>query len=182
MEEIVLLSGPKFELTIQRLCFQLIENHSSFKDTVLIGLQPRGIFLMDRINDFLIQKNIKHLQSGYLDPTFHRDDVRRTGAIILPSAQTINFSIENKNVILIDDVLFTGRTIRAGLDAMLAFGRPAKVELLVLINRKYSRHLPIAPDYVGKSIDTILTDKINVHWQETDGEDGVWMLSEDKIE
>jgi pyrimidine operon attenuation protein/uracil phosphoribosyltransferase len=89
-------------------------------------------------------------------------------------------SVENKKVILVDDVLYTGRTIRAGLDALLAFGRPAGVELLVLINRKFSRQLPIEPDYIGKSIDTISTEKVKVHLKQPDGEDGVWLISEER--
>jgi len=168
------------EITINRLCFQLIENHDLFTDTVIIGLQSRGVYLSRRIHKLLCEVlNNPNIEHGELDVSFHRDDFRRR-ELINPSRTHIDFILENKNVIVVDDVLYTGRTIRAGLDAMLSFGRPAKVELLVLIDRKFSRHLPIAPNYVGKSIDTILTDKIKVQWQETEGEDGVWMLTEDK--
>lgn len=168
------------QITINRLCFQLIENHSNFIDTVIIGLQPRGILLSSRIlNRLSAILPDSNLLLGELDTSFHRDDFRRR-EMIVPSATTMNFNIENKKVILIDDVLYTGRTIRSGLDAIQAFGRPAKVELLVLINRKYSRHLPIAPDYIGKSIDTVVSDKIKVQWKETDGQDGVWLLSNER--
>ena len=182
MQSKLIFDQRHLQITINRLCFQLIENHDLFNDTVIIGLQSRGVYLSRRIHQrlcsILSNQNIKH---GELDVSFHRDDFRRR-EMIVPSATNIDFILENKNVVLVDDVLYTGRTIRAGLDALLAFGRPAKVELLVLINRKFSRHVPIEPNYIGKSIDTITTDKIKVHWQETEGEDGVWMLSQDKTE
>jgi pyrimidine operon attenuation protein/uracil phosphoribosyltransferase len=168
-------------ITIDRLCHQLIENHNNFADSVLIGLQPRGIYLSRRIYDRLGEISKQHtLTYGEMDISFFRDDFRRR-EMIVPSANKMdNVSVEDKKVILVDDVLFTGRTIRAGLDALLAFGRPATVELLVLINRKFSRQLPIEPDYIGKSIDTISTEKVKVHLKQPDGEDGVWLISEER--
>jgi pyrimidine operon attenuation protein/uracil phosphoribosyltransferase len=115
------------------------------------------------------------IQYGQLDITFYRDDVR-TGLHEL-NRTDIPFSIENKEVILIDDVLWTGRTIRAALDALLDFGRPAKVELCVLIDRRFSRQLPIQADYVGRPIDSIITQKVKVYWKEKDGKDEVVLLS-----
>jgi pyrimidine operon attenuation protein/uracil phosphoribosyltransferase len=161
-------------ITIKRLCYQLIENHNDFKSTVLIGIQPRGIFLSKRICSMLSHLNISDIKHGELDISFFRDDFRRRD-LIIPSETNIDFEIENKKVILVDDVLYTGRTIRAAMDALLAFGRPAKVELLVLVNRKFSRHLPIEPDYVGLSIDSITSDKVSVHWKESDAQDGIWL-------
>ena len=172
----------RLKITIERLCYQLIENHDSFADTVLIGLQTRGVYLSRRIFERLkaiIPGNF--ILHGEMDVSFHRDDFRRR-EMIVPSATNIDFLLEGKKVVLIDDVLYTGRTIRAGLDALLAFGRPAKVELLVLINRKFSRHLPIEPDYVGQAIDTIVSDKVKVHWKEIDGDDGIWLFSENKTD
>ena len=167
-----------FEITIERLCYQLIENHDDFSASVLIGIQPRGINLSRRIHERLtaILEN-SHLKLGELDISFFRDDFRRK-AMIVPSTTNIDFVIEGKKVILADDVLYTGRTIRSALDALLAFGRPSKVELLTLVNRKFSRHLPIEPDYVGISIDTISSDKVNVMWKANDGEDGIWLQHE----
>lgn len=167
-----------FNITIERLCYQLIENHDDFSRSVIIGLQPRGINLSRRIHQRLsiILKDIQ-VKHGELDISFFRDDFRRR-EMIVPSATNIDFVIEGKKVILVDDVLYTGRTIRAGLDALMAFGRPEKVELLTLVNRKFSRHLPIEPDYIGISIDTISSDKVKVTWRETDGEDGVWLQHE----
>ncbi len=176
MQKRLLLDSKQLEITIRRLCYQLIENHDDFSNSVLIGLQPRGIFIADRIQKYLSGNlKITSLQTGSLDVTFYRDDFRRR-EIISPNETTIDFLIENKKVILVDDVLFTGRTIRAGLDALIDFGRPEKVELLVLVDRRYSRHLPIAPDYIGLQVDTITTEKVKVQWKESDGEDGVWLV------
>jgi pyrimidine operon attenuation protein / uracil phosphoribosyltransferase len=160
-----ILTEQQISLTIQRLAHQILENHLDLQDTVIIGLQPRGIYVSDKIVEEL-RKNLtgKSIEYGRLDITFYRDDVRRE--LHVPNETEINFSIENKNVILIDDVLYTGRTIRAALDALLDFGRPAKVELCVLIDRRFSRQLPIQPDYAGKVIDALITQKVKVQWKE----------------
>lgn len=183
MQPRMILNSTAFDITLRRLCFQLIENHNSFNDSVIIGLQPRGIFLAKRIHKLLTQiTGNKNIPLGELDITFFRDDFRRRDEIAVPASTKIDFIIEDKKVVLVDDVLYTGRTIRSGLDAMLAFGRPRKVELLVLIDRKFARHLPIEPDYTGKAIDTIDSDKVRVRWQESDKEDGVWLVTkEDKF-
>jgi pyrimidine operon attenuation protein/uracil phosphoribosyltransferase len=162
-------------LTIQRLANQLLESSTSFEQTAFIGIQPRGIFLSDRIVSE-IKKEVPEaqLQYGKLDITFYRDDIRTE--LHVPNQTDIPFSIEGKKVVLIDDVLYTGRTIRAAMDALMDFGRPDKVELLVLIERRYSRQLPIQPDYVGKAIDSIISQKVKVLWKERDGEDEVILL------
>lgn len=155
----------------------MIENENSLAAICLIGLQPRGVFFSNRIAHALqtLLPN-DQLNYGKLDITFYRDDVRKE--LHLANKTDINFNIENKRVILVDDVLYTGRTIRAALDALLDFGRPAKVELCVLIDRRFSREFPIQPDFVGKSIDTILSQKVKVHWQETEGKDFVELLGD----
>lgn len=162
-----ILSNEQLQLTIQRLSHQLIENHYPFTNTVIVGLQPRGIFLADRIVA-AIQENYPDLKLPYgkLDITFYRDDVHKE--LHVANQTTIDFNIENKNVILIDDVLYTGRTIRAAMDALVDFGRPAKVELLVLVDRRFNRQLPIQPDYTGKAIDSILSQKVTVDWSKTE--------------
>jgi pyrimidine operon attenuation protein/uracil phosphoribosyltransferase len=170
-----LLNGQQIQLTIKRLANQILENHIDLKDTVLIGIQPRGIFLSDRIVREIQQEvNAEKIQYGKLDITFYRDDIRKE--LHVPNKTDILFSIEGRNVVLMDDVLYTGRTIRAALDALMDFGRPQNVELLVLIDRRYSRELPIQPDYTGKSIDSIVTQKVKVLWQERDGKDEVVLL------
>jgi pyrimidine operon attenuation protein/uracil phosphoribosyltransferase len=170
----IILDSTQFDLTIKRLAHQLIENHNDFTNTIIIGLQPRGTFLADRIVAELKAIDSSYdIQSGALDVTFHRDDYRRQGSPLVPSKTEMDFDIEEKQVVLVDDVLFTGRTIRAGLDAMLTFGRPATVELLVLINRRHERHLPIQADYIGKNIHSIVSERAKVSWAATDGEDKV---------
>lgn len=173
----IILEEPKFEITLKRLCHELIEQHDDFSKSVLIGLQPRGIYLSRTIKKRLESgKNKKKISYGELDVTFYRDDFRRREEPLIPSATDMNFTIENKNIVLIDDVLFTGRTIRAALDALLDFGRPAKVELLILIDRRFSRHLPIEPDYVGLNVDSRVSEKVKVEWEETEGSNKVWLI------
>jgi len=151
-----------FDLTLNRLCQQLIENHRDFSESVLVGMQPRGVFVAALIHKKLEEKLKKQLPLGMLDVTFHRDDFRRREIPAKASETKIDFIIEDKNVVLIDDVLFTGRTVRSALDALISFGRPKKVELLVLIDRKHTRHLPIAANYVGKYVDTMESQKVVV--------------------
>jgi pyrimidine operon attenuation protein/uracil phosphoribosyltransferase len=163
METRVILDNTQLSLSVERICYQLIENHNDFQDSVLIGLQPRGIYLARRIHGRLKElTGNESIPLGELDVTFNRDDHRRRAEPIIPSPMRMDFLVEGKKVILIDDVLFTGRTIRAGLDAMMAFGRPSLVELVVLIDRRFSRQLPIEPNYVGKRIDTIISERVEV--------------------
>jgi pyrimidine operon attenuation protein/uracil phosphoribosyltransferase len=171
----VLLNEKHFEIILTRLSHQLIEVHNNFDDTVIIGLQPRGVFLSKRLCELLSKLTKKKIQHGELDVTFYRDDFRQKE--LVPNQTNIPFIIENKNVVLVDDVLFTGRTIRSGLDALLAFGRPRKVELLVLIDRRFSRDLPIQANYVGKTIDSIASQNVKVDWKELDGHDKVTLLN-----
>ena len=160
---VTILNKQQLNITIERLACQVVENYVDLSSVVLIGLQPRGIFLADKIfsqlREIIPGQNFLY---GKLDITFYRDDIRKE---LHEANQTnISFSLEEKNVILIDDVLYTGRTIRAALDALLSFGRPKKVELCVLINRRFSRQLPIQPDYCGKAIDSINSQKVRVEW------------------
>ncbi|MBK6520900.1 MAG: bifunctional pyr operon transcriptional regulator/uracil phosphoribosyltransferase PyrR [Sphingobacteriaceae bacterium] len=175
MKPRILLQDKQFEITILRLCHQLIEVHGDFNDSVIIGLQPRGVLLAKRIQQVLqkILKN-KKVHCGELDITFFRDDFRKRE--LIPNSTNIDFIIEDKNVVLVDDVLFSGRTIRAGLDAMLAFGRPADVELLVLVDRRFQRHVPIQAKYAGITIDSIEQQNVKVDWKEIDGKDKVTLI------
>lgn len=172
-----LLTPQQVNLTIKRLAHQIVENHLQLKNTVIIGLQPRGIFVSNRIIDELkLIVAESQIQYGKLDITFYRDDIR--SSLHLANETDIPFSIENKAVILIDDVLWTGRTIRAALDALLDYGRPSSVELCVLIDRRFSRQLPIQPNYIGRSIDTYDSQKVKVYWQEKDGKNEVALINE----
>jgi len=171
----LVLTEQQLSITLKRLAHQVLENHSDLSDTVFIGIQPRGIFVSDKIvseiRQLVPQQKVEY---GKLDITFYRDDIRKE--LHVPNHTDIPFSIENKKVVLIDDVLYTGRTIRAALDALLDFGRPAKVELCILIDRRFSRQLPIQPDYVGKAIDSIISQKVKVFWKAKDGKDEVVLL------
>jgi len=177
MKPRVILNKTHFELTLKRLCHQLIENHDDFSNSIIVGLQPRGIFLSRRIVGMLNDITKQEIKYGELDITFHRDDFRRNPEVLTASKMDMDVIVENKKVVLVDDVLFTGRTIRAGLDALLAFGRPKKVELLALIDRRYSRHLPIHPDYVGKIVDSVASEKVKVEWDDLDGGDQVLLFT-----
>lgn len=171
-----LLDSKKFNVVIQRLAHQLIENHGDFSQSVIIGIQPRGVLLANRLVDYLQVNRTLKLKYGKLDITFYRDDFNK-GNQLIPDQTDINFSIEAKKVILVDDVLYTGRTIRSALDAILDFGRPDKVELVTLIDRRYSRHLPIQADYIGLTVDALISEKVKVYWAENEGEDKVVLLN-----
>jgi len=165
MSEKIVFTYTELDLSVNRLCWQLIENHSDFSDTVLIGLQPRGFQLAQKIHSKLIElSSVTNISLGSLDITFFRDDFRRREAPISPNQTDIDFLVEGKKVVFIDDVLYTGRSIRAGMDAINSFGRPKQIELLVLIDRRFSRELPIEPNYVGMTVDAIDTEKVVVEW------------------
>ena len=177
--DVPLISSRRFQLILDRMAAELIEHHNDFSTAVLIGLQPRGIHLAHRLHQLLQQRYaIEQLREGQLDPTFYRDDFRRRAEPLIPNDQHIDFLIEDVNVILVDDVFYTGRTVRAALDALLDFGRPSRVELLALVDRKFSRQLPLSPDYVGLSVDTRISERVVVQWQETDGKDEVCLRAD----
>ena len=181
MQKRLILNSRLLKITVNRLCQQLIENHRDFNNSVLIGLQPRGIFLAKRIQKTLEKHLGRSIDLGFLDTTFYRDDFRRREIVAKANATSIGFIIEAKRVILIDDVLFTGRSVRAAMDALIAFGRPAKVELLVLVNRKYNREFPIEPDYTGKEVNTIASQKVLVEWVDQEKkEDKVWLVTKEE--
>lgn len=182
MKPIVILDTTQFQLTIKRLCYQIIENHDSFENSALIGLQPRGIYVANRLQKELESILGHSIQTGALDITFYRDDFRRKDKPLIPSVTNLDFSIENKRVILIDDVLFTGRTVRAGLDALMAYGRPSEVELLTFIDRRFTRNIPIQANYIGKSVDTIATERVEVKWEEVEHKDEVVLFTEKENE
>lgn len=162
--ERILLSGGLLQLTINRLCQQLLEAHNDFEDSVLIGLQPRGTFLADkmyaRLKELLPENSIRY---GTLDISFYRDDFRRREDPIEISETRLDFEIENRRVILIDDVLFTGRSVRSAMDALMDYGRPKDVEFLVLIDRRFSRQLPIQANYVGRTVDAVVSERVEVN-------------------
>ena len=177
MDSKVLINEEQFELILDRLAHQLLEHHD-FSNTDLIGLQPRGIRVARRLQVKLSELlEGKEIRCGELDATFHRDDLMMRDKPITPQANKMDFLVNDRNVILVDDVFFTGRTIRAGLDALLAYGRPKKVELAVLIDRRFSRELPIEPTYIGKQVDSIGEQHVIVEWKEDGGSDRVLLFN-----
>lgn len=172
-----MLTAKEVNIILHRLACQLIEKHLDFKETVLIGLQPRGKFLAERIKSILENEyGVEGIQLGFLDITFFRDDFRRSEKPLEANRTEIDFLVENKQVVFIDDVLYTGRSIRAALTAIQSFGRPSGIELLVLVDRRFSRHLPIQPDYRGRQVDAINDEKVKVCWKDNDGEDQVYLV------
>jgi pyrimidine operon attenuation protein/uracil phosphoribosyltransferase len=177
MSQKVLLNSKEVNITLHRLACQLIENHDDFSETVLIGIQPRGKFLADRLAQLLTTEyKIKNIQLGHIDITFFRDDFRRGDKPLEANNTEIDFIVEDKNVVFIDDVLYTGRSIRSALTAIQSFGRPSNIELLTLIDRRFSRHLPIQPNYKGRQVDAIDNQKVKVNWVENEGEDSVYLI------
>jgi pyrimidine operon attenuation protein/uracil phosphoribosyltransferase len=176
MQKRLVLDQAQLNIILSRFCYQLIENHNDFNNTVLLGLQPRGSLVLDRLISRLAEIADNEVLHGYLDATFHRDDFRRRDLPLRANETKIDFLIENKKVVLVDDVLFRGRSVRAAMDAMIAFGRPQKVELMVLIDRKYTRDFPIKPDYFGRQVNTLESQYVSVEWQ-TQGfdEDAIWI-------
>jgi pyrimidine operon attenuation protein/uracil phosphoribosyltransferase len=178
MSQKVLLNATEVKIALHRLACQLIENHDTFNNTVLIGIQPRGVYLAERLKEILEKEyKIKDIQLGYLDITFYRDDFRRGDKTLEANTTNIDFIVEDKNIVFIDDVLYTGRSIRSALTAIQSFGRPLEIELLTLIDRRFSRHLPIQPDYRGRQVDAIGDEKVKVCWKEQDGEDAVYLVN-----
>ena len=179
MSQKVLLNHNEVNIILHRLACQLVEKHYNFSNTVLVGLQPRGKFLANRLKDLLKSEyNISELQSGFLDITFYRDDFRRTSKVLEASTTEMSCIVEDKKVVFIDDVLYTGRSIRAALTAIQSYGRPSSIELLILIDRRFIRHLPIQPDYRGRQVDAIDNEKVIVNWKELHGEDAVYLLKQ----
>jgi pyrimidine operon attenuation protein/uracil phosphoribosyltransferase len=176
MSKKTLLNAKDIEIILHRLACQLIENHNDFSNTVLIGLQPRGSFLANRLLSLLKNEyQIKDVKLGSLDITFYRDDFRRREIPLEANTTVIDFLVEDKKVVFIDDVLFSGRSVRAALTAIQSYGRPESVELLVLIDRRFSRHLPIQPNYRGRQVDAINEEKVLVTWKETHKKDAVYI-------
>ena len=170
-----ILNKKQINIIIKRLCHQLIENHNNFSDTVIVSLLPRGKHVARRIVNRLEQILEYKINYGELDISFYRDDLRRHSEPIIPHKMEMNISVDEKHVVVIDDVLYTGRSVRSAIDALMPFGRPKSIELLVFIDRRLSRHLPIQPDYVGKVVDSIDSEKVVVNIT-NDGDDNILIL------
>ena len=177
----LLLDSEAIDRTLSRIAHELIERHQELDAVALVGIHTRGVPLAARLRRLVAERSGVELDLGALDITFHRDDVLVRGGGAPLHAQPVvrgtelDFPLEGKTVVLVDDVLFSGRTIRAAIDALLEYGRPARVQLAVLVDRGH-RELPIRPDYVGKNIPTALTERVRVELVETDDGDRVALL------
>jgi pyrimidine operon attenuation protein/uracil phosphoribosyltransferase len=169
-----ILTGDEMRRAITRISHEIVEKQGGTDDLVLVGIQRRGVPLARRIGDAIAAHEGRRPATGALDITFHRDDLAlREGAPVVKGTD-IPFSLEGRTVVLVDDVLFTGRTVRAALDALVEHGRPQAVRLAVLVDRGH-RELPIRADHVGKNVPTSREEVVRVRLAETDGEDGVWI-------
>jgi len=167
------IQGEKdIEIALNQICDRLLDRHSLLNEMVLVGIRTGGVFLAERLRQKILQKKGINLPTGIIDITLYRDDWTRLSQTPEVKKTEIHFSIEDKNVLLVDDVLFTGRTIRAALDALLDLGRPRRVELAVLIDRGH-RELPISADYIGKTLEISWQDSVNVELKELGGVDQV---------
>jgi pyrimidine operon attenuation protein/uracil phosphoribosyltransferase len=170
----IIIQDRQFKLTIDRLCHQLIENHDDFKESCIVGIQPKGTFMANRLHGRLLQiTGLRDIHLGMLDVTFYRDDFRIRSKPLNASPTHMDFLVENKRVILVDDVLYTGRTVRAGLTALEHYGRASSIELVSMVDRRFNRSLPIRADYVGIKVDALDEAYVRVHWKEVQGEDQI---------
>ena len=179
----VLLDAEAVARALSRIAHELIEGNDELDELALVGIQTRGVPLASRLRRLVAERSGVEAPLGALDITFHRDDVhvrdggRAPGRQPVVRATSIPFSLEGRTVVLVDDVLYTGRTIRAAIDALLDFGRPARVQLAVLVDRGH-RELPIRPDYVGKNLPTARGERIQVELLEVDELDAVLLVGE----
>ncbi len=162
--------------TIARLAYEILEKNKSLENIVIIGMRTRGAYLAERIAKKLIEIEKKEVPLGALDITLYRDDFRTVNKQPLVQITEIPVSIDNKNVVLVDDVLYTGRTVRAALDALMDYGRPASIQLAILVDRGH-RELPIKADFIGRNIITSHGEEIRVLIKEIDGIDGVLLVN-----
>lgn len=178
LKDKVLLDSKQLDFILKRLSLEVIENHHFFENSILVGIQPRGIVLCDIIHKAIEEKLKINVPKGYIDISLHRDDIHLQDTLIDIKDTNLPYSVEGKKILLIDDVLYTGRTIRAALDALMDFGRPIDIELLVLIDRRLHRNVPIQAKYVGKKVDSIKQEKVKVFLNVQKEEDRVEFIND----
>ena len=173
----VLLDEADLRRTLRRIAHEIVEKHPDLESLALVGIHTRGVFLADRLADLIEQFTEVSVPTGALDISFYRDDMRAHPHPIV-RATRLDFGIDDRSVVLVDDVLFTGRTIRSAIEALFAYGRPERVQLAVLVDRGH-RELPIRPDYVGKNLPTSRDERVNVQLSEVDDVDRIVLLTAD---
>jgi len=174
-EDAVVMDAAKIDRTLTRMAHEIAEKNPAMKDLVLVGIRTRGVPLAERLARKILEMEKVEIPVGILDITLYRDDATTIGPHALLKATLIHFPIDGKKVILVDDVLFTGRTIRAALDGIMDFGRPMCIQLAVLVDRGH-RELPIRADYVGKNLPTSREERVEVSLAEEDGKDAVHLV------
>ena len=172
-KRIVILTEEELRKTFSRLTFEIIEKISDLDNLLLVGIPTRGVHLAEVLRKDMFTKTGVNVKRGIIDPTFYRDDQNRVGTRLI-EATDIPTSIEQKDIVLVDDVIYTGRTIRAAMDALLSWGRPKSVMLLVMVDRGH-RELPIQPDFCGRKVPTSKKETIYVCLKEVDGEEGIFL-------
>ena len=181
----VISEKEKFDLTIERLCYHLIEDYDNFEDTCIVGIQTGGAQLATRLLQKLAEilprqrvvkpqaSSVGNILFGKLDITFYRDDFRTSKKPLAANVNDMPFVIENQRIILVDDVLYTGRSVQAAMTALNHYGRPKSIKLLVLVERRFNREIPVRPDYIGLSMDSLDDAYVSVEWAESEGEDRI---------
>jgi pyrimidine operon attenuation protein/uracil phosphoribosyltransferase len=173
---IKVLDATDIERILTRIGHEILEIHRGSKNLALIGIHTRGVYIAKRLQSKIADIEGVRIPTGDMDINLYRDDWTRVGPHPVVQATDISFSVEGKHIVLVDDVLFTGRTIRAAMDALMDFGRPDRIELAVLVDRGH-RELPIQPNYIGKIIETRRSETVNVTMAEHDGSDGAVLSS-----
>ncbi|KMQ50029.1 Uracil phosphoribosyltransferase [Chitinispirillum alkaliphilum] len=171
----LIMDSHALDLALTRITHQIRENHSDLSKLAIVGMQTRGVFLAKRIAEKIKSMESKELPVGVLDATLYRDDYRTSLKQPKVKVTDIPFNTNGKTIVLVDDVLYTGRTVRAALDALTDFGRPGIIRLAVLIDRG-NRELPIRADYVGKKITTLANQEVALNVREIDDEDSLWLM------
>jgi pyrimidine operon attenuation protein/uracil phosphoribosyltransferase len=161
--------------TLTRLAHEIIERNKGLENLALVGMQTRGVFVAERLKKLIKQIEGGDVPSGVLDVTLYRDDFRIKFKRPQVQVTSIDFDVDEKNLILVDDVIYTGRTVRAAMDALMDLGRAARIQLAVLVDRGH-RELPIKPDFVGKNVPTSLGEEVRVRMKELDGEDAILLV------
>ena len=176
-----IISPQRFKITLTRLAHEVIENYPAEEDLHIIGIQEKGVVLANRLIEIISNKNKRRkVHFGKLDITFYRDDFRIRSKPLKASATQIDFDIEGQRIILVDDVLYTGRTIQAAMSALQDLGRVDRIELLTMVDRRFNRHLPIKADYTGIQVDSLDEAYVSVQWEHIEGKDEILIYSANK--
>lgn len=175
LKSVKIISGDELDRTYRRLAHQFVEPHDDLENLAIVGMQTRGVPIASRIRKYINEYYQKELPFGVLDVTFYRDDFRSAMKMPTVKVTEIPFDIYGKDLILVDDVLYTGRTVRSAMDALTSYGRPKSIRFCCMVDRGH-RELPVTADYVGVNIPTHINEEVRVHVAELDGDDAVYLI------